>query len=56
VAALLAGELGWSAEETDRQVTAFLEMVARQRQATDPAEDAVEARLLAPPAVPSGEA
>jgi glycerol-3-phosphate dehydrogenase len=54
VAALLAGELGWSAEETDRQVTAFLEMVARQRQATDPAEDAVEARLLAPPAVPGG--
>jgi glycerol-3-phosphate dehydrogenase len=54
VAALLAGELGWSAGETDRQVTAFLALVARQRQATDPAEDAVEARLLAPPAVPGG--
>jgi len=51
-AVLLAGELGWSAEETDRQVAAFSDLVARQRRAADPAEDAVEARLLAPPAAP----
>ncbi|MEW6472772.1 MAG: glycerol-3-phosphate dehydrogenase/oxidase [Actinomycetota bacterium] len=49
VAELMAVELGWSDEERARQVEVFLALVERQRRAADPAEDAVEARLLAPP-------
>ena len=49
-AELLAGELGWSAEETARQVEAFQALVARQRKAADPAEVAVEASHLTAPA------
>jgi glycerol-3-phosphate dehydrogenase len=48
VAELIAPELGWSDEERSRQVDAFLALVERQRRAADPAEDAVEARLLHP--------
>jgi glycerol-3-phosphate dehydrogenase len=55
VARLLAGELGWDAEEIDAQVASFRELVERQRRAADPAEDAMEAQLLAPPAVPGGD-
>ncbi|HYT40041.1 MAG TPA: glycerol-3-phosphate dehydrogenase C-terminal domain-containing protein, partial [Acidimicrobiia bacterium] len=50
VAELVGAELGWSEEERGRQVDTFLALVERQRRAADPAEDAVEARLLAPPA------
>jgi hypothetical protein len=49
VAELIGAELGWSADERARQVETFLALVERQRRAADPAEDAVEARLLAPP-------
>ena len=55
VAELIGPELGWSDEERARQVDAFLALVERQRRAADPAEDAVEARLLAPP-VPGADA
>jgi len=48
VADLIAPELGWSDEERTRQVDTFLALVERQRRAADAAEDAVEARLLAP--------
>ncbi len=48
VAELIGAELGWSDEERSRQVDAFLALVERQRRAADPAEDAVEARLLHP--------
>jgi len=48
VAELMAPELGWSDDERSRQVDAFLALVERQRRAADPAEDAVEARLLHP--------
>ena len=48
VAELIGAELGWSDEERSRQVDAFLGLVERQRRAADPAEDAVEARLLHP--------
>ncbi len=48
VAELMAPELGWSDEERDRQVEVFLALVERQRRAADPAEDAVEARMLHP--------
>jgi glycerol-3-phosphate dehydrogenase len=48
VAELMAPELGWSDEERSRQVDTFLALVERQRQAADPAEDAVEARMLHP--------
>ena len=48
VAELMAPELGWSEEERDRQVETFLALVERQRRAADPAEDAVEARMLHP--------
>ena len=48
VADLMAGELGWSPEETAAQVTAFTNLAERQRRAADPAETAVEARVLAP--------
>jgi glycerol-3-phosphate dehydrogenase len=54
-AELVGAELGWSDEERARQVDAFLGLVERQRRAADPAEDAVEARLLAPP-VPGADA
>ncbi len=47
VADLLAPELGWSAEETSAQVAAFTALAERQRRAADPAEAAVEARVLA---------
>jgi len=50
VAELVGAELGWNEEERGRQVDTFLALVERQRRAADPAEDAVEARLLAPPA------
>ncbi|HEY0397998.1 MAG TPA: glycerol-3-phosphate dehydrogenase/oxidase [Acidimicrobiia bacterium] len=50
VAELMGAELGWSDEERGRQVDGFLALVERQRRAADPAEEAVEARLLAPPA------
>ncbi|MDQ1488205.1 MAG: glycerol-3-phosphate dehydrogenase [Actinomycetota bacterium] len=50
VAELMGAELGWSDEERGRQVEGFLALVERQRRAADPAEEAVEARLLAPPA------
>ena len=48
VAELIAPEAGWSDEERSRQVDIFLALVERQRRAADPAEDAVEARLLHP--------
>src|SRR5581483_10703712 len=48
VAELMAPELGWSDEERSRQVEDFLALVERQRRAADPAEDAVEARMLHP--------
>jgi glycerol-3-phosphate dehydrogenase len=48
VAELMAAELGWSDEERGRQVDRFLALVERQRRAADPAEDAVEARMLHP--------
>jgi len=48
VAELVAPELGWSDDERGRQVDAFLALVERQRRAADPAEDAVEARMLHP--------
>ena len=48
VADLIAPELGWSNDERARQVEVFLALVERQRRAADPAEDAVEARLLHP--------
>ena len=47
-AELVGAELGWSDEERGRQVDAFLALVERQRRAADPAEEAVEARLLHP--------
>src|SRR5439155_19328597 len=50
VAELVGAELGWNEEERGRQVDTFLALVERQRRAADPAEDAVEAPLLAPPA------
>jgi glycerol-3-phosphate dehydrogenase len=46
VAELIGPELGWSEEERARQVDVFLALVERQRRAADPAEDAVEARML----------
>jgi glycerol-3-phosphate dehydrogenase len=49
VAELVGAELGWSDEERAVQVDAFLALVERQRRAADPAEEAVESRLLAPP-------
>jgi len=55
VAELMGAELGWSDEERGGQVDAFLALVERQRRAADPAEEAVEARLLAPP-VPGADA
>ena len=55
VAELVGAERGWSADERARQVETFLALVERQRRAADPAEDAVEARLLAPP-VPGPDA
>jgi glycerol-3-phosphate dehydrogenase len=48
VAELMAAELGWSDDERARQVDTFLALVERQRRAADPAEDAVEARMLHP--------
>jgi glycerol-3-phosphate dehydrogenase len=54
VAELIAPELGWDDEERTRQVDTFLALVERQRRATDPAEDAVEARMLAPEMPGSG--
>jgi glycerol-3-phosphate dehydrogenase len=54
VAELIAPELGWSDEERSRQVDAFLALVERQRRAADPAEDAVEARMLHPTGTGSG--
>ena len=48
VAELVGPELGWSDEERGRQLDTFLALVERQRRAADPAEDAVEARLLHP--------
>jgi hypothetical protein len=48
VAELIGPELGWSDDERSRQVNAFLALVERQRRAADPAEDAVEARMLNP--------
>jgi glycerol-3-phosphate dehydrogenase len=54
-AELVGAELGWSDGERGRQVDAFLGLVERQRRAADPAEEAVEARLLAPP-VPGADA
>jgi glycerol-3-phosphate dehydrogenase len=48
VAELIAPELGWSDEERSRQVDIFLALVERQRRAADPAEEAVEARMLNP--------
>jgi glycerol-3-phosphate dehydrogenase len=48
VADLIAPELGWNDEERARQVDTFLALVERQRRAADPAEDAVEARMLHP--------
>ncbi|MGH9042028.1 MAG: FAD-dependent oxidoreductase, partial [Acidimicrobiia bacterium] len=47
VAALLAGELGWTETETAAQVAAFTALAERQRRAADPAETAIEASLLA---------
>ena len=54
VAELVGAELGWSDEERHSQVDSFLALVERQRRAADPAEDAVEARLLAPPVPDAG--
>jgi glycerol-3-phosphate dehydrogenase len=54
VAELIATELGWSDEERGRQVDEFLALVERQRRAADPAEDAVEARMLHPSGTGSG--
>ena len=54
VADLMAPELGWSDDERARQVEAFLALVERQRRAADPAEDAVEARMLHPSGAGSG--
>jgi glycerol-3-phosphate dehydrogenase len=54
VADLMAPELGWSDDERTRQVEAFLGLVERQRRAADPAEDAVEARMLHPSGAGSG--
>lgn len=54
VADLMAPELGWSDDERTRQVEAFLALVERQRRAADPAEDAVEARMLHPSGAGSG--
>jgi hypothetical protein len=54
VADLMAPELGWSDEERTRQVETFLALVERQRRAADPAEDAVEARMLHPSGAGSG--
>jgi glycerol-3-phosphate dehydrogenase len=48
VADLMAPELAWSDDERRRQVDTFLALVERQRRAADPAEDAVEARMLHP--------
>jgi glycerol-3-phosphate dehydrogenase len=48
VAELIGPELGWSDDERNRQVNHFLALVERQRRAADPAEDAVEARMLNP--------
>jgi glycerol-3-phosphate dehydrogenase len=59
VAEIIGAELGWSDEEQARQVDAFLGLVERQRRAADPAEDAVEARMLHPdlaPPVPGPDA
>jgi glycerol-3-phosphate dehydrogenase len=50
VAGLIGPELGWSDDERAGQVDAFLALVERQRRAADPAEEAVESRLLTPPA------
>ena len=55
VAELVGAELRWSDDERARQVETFLALVERQRRAADPAENAVEARLLAPP-VPGTDA
>jgi glycerol-3-phosphate dehydrogenase len=57
VAELIAPELSWDDDERGRQVDAFLALVERQRRAADPAEDAVEARLLHPTGTggPGGE-
>jgi glycerol-3-phosphate dehydrogenase len=52
VAQLLAGELGWSEEETAAQVAAFLALVERQREAArpgsrrDPAEAALDRQVF----------
>jgi glycerol-3-phosphate dehydrogenase len=54
VAELIGVELGWSDDERHFQVDSFLALVERQRRAADPAEDAVEARLLAPPVPGAG--
>jgi hypothetical protein len=54
VAELMGAELGWSDEERTSQVDAFLALVERQRRAADPAEEAVESRLLAPPVPGAG--
>ena len=51
-AGLIGAELGWSDEERARQVAAFLGLVERQRRAADPAEDAVETRMLHPDLAP----
>jgi glycerol-3-phosphate dehydrogenase len=48
VAELIAPELGWTDQERARQVDSLLALVERQRRAADPAEDAVEARMLHP--------
>ena len=53
VAALMAGELGWSPEETAAQVEAFTALAERQRRAADPAEAAVEASVLSHPEDPA---
>jgi glycerol-3-phosphate dehydrogenase len=55
VARLLAEEIGWDAAEIEAQVASFQELVDRQRRAADPAEDAVEAQLLGPPAAAGGD-
>jgi glycerol-3-phosphate dehydrogenase len=49
VADLMAGELGWSADEIAAQVAAFTALAERQRRAADPAETAVEASILSHP-------
>ncbi|HZQ78079.1 MAG TPA: glycerol-3-phosphate dehydrogenase/oxidase [Acidimicrobiia bacterium] len=54
VAELIGAELGWSDQERARQVDDFLALVERQRRAADPAEDAVEARMLHPGLHPTG--